>query len=212
MIKFPGMQRRHLLLALAALASAVSRAALAGLQPTPRQTTGPFYPRTLPLDADDDLVRISDHATEATGTITHVQGRIFDTNGEPVAKAKIEIWQCDSRGHYHHVGDGDERQLDLDFQGYGTTLSGNDGGYRFRTIRPVPYPGRAPHIHFAITTATGRRLVTQMYVAGEARNEHDPVLSQIRDPAARAAVIVPLTPAPQLERGALVATFDIVME
>jgi protocatechuate 3,4-dioxygenase, beta subunit len=212
MVKLPILQRRQLLLGVAALASNTSGIAFAALPPTPRQTTGPFYPRTLPLDADNDLVRISGHATNAEGTITHVFGRVLDTNGNAIASAKVEIWQCDKRGHYHHVGDGDARQLDLDFQGYGTTLSATNGSYRFRTIRPVPYPGRTPHIHFAITTTAGRRLITQMYVAGEALNERDPVLSQIHDPASRAAVIVPLVPAPQLDQGALAGTFDIVME
>jgi protocatechuate 3,4-dioxygenase, beta subunit len=75
----------------------------------------------------------------------------------------------------------------------------------------VPYPGRTPHIHFAITTNQGARLITQMYVAGELLNERDAVLAQIRDPAARARVIVPLDPAPQVESGALVGTFDIVI-
>lgn len=212
MMRVPRLRRRHLLLGMAAVASTRARVALAALLLTPRQTPGPFYPRTLPLDADNDLVRISGRAREATGTITHVFGRILDTNDNAIANAKIEIWQCDSRGHYHHVGNDDARQIDPDFQGYGKTLSEADGSYRFRTIRPVPYPGRTPHIHFAVTTSTGRRLVTQMYVAGEALNERDPVLSQIRDPAARAAVIIPLLPAPQLGPGALAGTFDIVME
>jgi protocatechuate 3,4-dioxygenase beta subunit len=212
MIKIPRLQRRRLLVGAAAVAGAMSRPAFADLLATPRQTTGPFYPRTLPLDRDNDLVRISGHATNAAGTITYVFGRILDTRGKPLANATVEIWQCDSRGRYHYVADGDERQLDPDFQGYGTTLSAADGSYHFRTIRPAPYPGRTPHIHFAVTTAAGRRLVTQMYVAGEARNERDPVLSQIHAPAARAAVIVPLGPAPQLDEGALAGTFDIVME
>jgi protocatechuate 3,4-dioxygenase beta subunit len=205
------LARRGLLVGAAALASLESRAALAALLATPAQTAGPFYPKTLPLDADNDLVRIAGHAREAAGTITHLFGRVLDTDGRAIANARIEIWQCDSRGHYHHVEDGDARQLDPDFQGYGKTLSAADGGYRFRTIRPVAYPGRTPHIHVAVTTAGGRRLVTQMYVAGEARNDRDPVLSQIRDPAARAAVIVPLAPTPEFERGALAGTFDIVM-
>jgi protocatechuate 3,4-dioxygenase, beta subunit len=90
-------------------------------------------------------------------------------------------------------------------------VSAPDGGYRFRTIRPVPYPGRTPHIHFAITTPRGQRLVTQMYVAGESLNERDEILSQISDAAARASVIVSLEPAPQVEPAALAGTFDIVM-
>ncbi len=203
--------RRRLLLAAAAAAALTPRLALAKLLPTPRQTPGPFYPQTLPLDVDNDLVRIGGHGRDAAGTITHVTGRVLDADGAALADAKIEIWQCDSRGHYHHIGDGDAAALDPDFQGYGTTLSAADGGYRFRTIRPVPYPGRTPHIHFAVTTARGRRLVTQMYVAGEALNERDPVLAQIHDPAERAAVIVALSPAPALEPGALLAPFDIVL-
>jgi protocatechuate 3,4-dioxygenase beta subunit len=103
------------------------------------------------------------------------------------------------------------RPLDPNFQGYGTTSSGDDGGYRFRTIRPVAYPGRTPHVHFAISPPGGGRLVTQMYVAGETSNERDPILNAIRDPAARARVVVPLEPASQIEAGALAGTFDIVL-
>jgi protocatechuate 3,4-dioxygenase, beta subunit len=205
------LARRGLLIGAAALAGLEPRAALAALLATPAQTPGPFYPKKLPLDADNDLVRIAGHTREAAGTITHLFGRVLDTDGHAIAKARIEIWQCDSRGHYHHVDDGDARQLDPDFQGYGKTLSALDGSYRFRTIRPVAYPGRTPHIHVAVTAASGRRLVTQMYVADEALNDRDPVLSQIRDPAARAAVIVPLATTAQFEPGALAGTFDIVM-
>ena len=205
------LARRGLLIGAAVIAGTDPRTALATLFATPAQTPGPFYPKTLPLDADNDLVRIAGHAREAAGTIAHLFGRVLDSDGRAIPNAQIEIWQCDSRGHYHHVDDGDARQLDPDFQGYGKTLSAGDGSYRFRTIRPVAYPGRTPHIHFAITTATGRRLVTQMYVAGEALNGRDPVLSQIRDPAARAAVIVPLTATAQFEHGALAGTFDIVI-
>jgi protocatechuate 3,4-dioxygenase, beta subunit len=205
------LARRGLLICAAALAGIESRAALAALLATPAQTPGPFYPKTLPLDVDNDLVRVAGHTRDAAGTITHLFGRVLDTDGRAIANAQIEIWQCDSRGHYHHVDDGDVLQLDPDFQGYGKTLSAGDGSYRFRTIRPVAYPGRTPHIHVAIATASGRRLVTQMYVAGEALNDRDPVLSQIRDPAARAAVIVPLAATAQFEPGALAATFDIVI-
>ena len=109
------------------------------------------------------------------------------------------IWQCDSHGRYHYVDDRAAPPLDPDFQGYGTTVSAADGGYCFRTIRPVPYPGRTPHIHFAITTPRGSKLVTQMYVAGESLNERDPILADIRDLGVRDRVVVPLNPAPQLK-------------
>jgi protocatechuate 3,4-dioxygenase beta subunit len=86
----------------------------------------------------------------------------------------------------------------------------DDGSYRFRTIRPVPYPGRTPHIHFAIMAPGRPRLVTQMYVAGEPGNARDGVYLAIRDPAARARVTVALDPAQ--EPDALAGRFDIVLE
>jgi protocatechuate 3,4-dioxygenase beta subunit len=84
----------------------------------------------------------------------------------------VEIWQCDARGQYHHVGEPD-RLLDLEFQGFGATLTDAEGRYAFRTIRPVPYPGRTPHIHFAVEEGGRRRLTSQMFVEGEPRNERD---------------------------------------
>jgi protocatechuate 3,4-dioxygenase, beta subunit len=208
------LSRRHLLLGtsvMGLIAVAGPRLARATLPPTPRQTPGPFYPNTLPLDADNDLVRVAGHEKQASGTVIHILGRVLDPNGRPVPQSRIEIWQCDSHGRYHNVDDRSSPPLDPDFQGYGATVSAADGSYRFRTIRPVPYPGRTPHIHFAVTTPRGGRLVTQMYVAGEPLNDRDPMLGWIRDPAARARVIVPLQPAPQVEPGALAGAFDIVL-
>jgi protocatechuate 3,4-dioxygenase beta subunit len=100
---------------------------------------------------------------------------------------------------------------DENFQGFGQTVTDAEGGYRFLTIRPVPYPGRTPHIHFAVAAPGQRRFITQMYVAGEPQNERDPVLRDMRDPAARARLIVPLRPMPELGQDALAATFDIVL-
>ena len=209
----PWLSRRVLLAttSMTLLGIAVPRVAMAALTPTPRQTAGPFYPKSLPLHSDNDLVRIAGHEKQADGIVTHIFGRVIDGDGRPVPQARIEIWQCDSHGRYHNVDDRSSRPLDPNFQGYGTTSSGDDGGYRFRTIRPVAYPGRTPHVHFAISPPGGGRLVTQMYVAGESANERDPVLNEIRDPAARARVVVPLEPASQIEAGALSGMFDIVL-
>jgi protocatechuate 3,4-dioxygenase beta subunit len=83
-----------------------------------------------------------------------------------VREARIEIWQCDSHDRYHYIDDRTSPPLDPDFQAYGSTVSAADSSYRFRTTRPVAHPGRTPHVHFAITTPQGSKLVTQMYVAG----------------------------------------------
>jgi len=186
----------------------VPRAAM--LPPTPPQTAGPFYPRSFPADSDNDLVQITGRAGIATGTITYVTGRVLDGAGRAIRGARVEIWQCDANGRYHYVDDGrDDRPLDENFQGYGQTLTDDGGAYRFRTIRPVPYPGRTPHIHFAVSAPDFPRFITQMYVSGEPRNERDGVLMSVRGLAARDRLIVPLRLA--AEPGALAGTFDIVL-
>lgn len=211
----PSMRRRLMLqasLAAAVLAWAGASRALAALLPTPRQTPGPFYPRRFPADADNDLVHVAGHSAPAKGTVTRVAGRIFDRDGRPLAGARVEIWQCDANGRYHHVDDDHpDRALDDNFQGYGQTVTDAAGGYRFLTIRPVPYPGRTPHIHFAVSAPGLPRFVTQMYVAGEPGNERDGVLLGIRDPAARARVVVPLEPDAEIGPGGLAGRFDIVL-
>ena len=115
-------------------------------------------------------------------------------------------------GVYRHPDDEEPgRRRDPGFQGRGRTSADAAGKYRFRTIRPVPYGGRTPHIHFKVQPPSGSALVTQMYVFGEERNSADGVLNAIRDPRQRASVIVRLDPADGIEPGALAATFDIVI-
>ncbi|MFQ5776220.1 MAG: protocatechuate 3,4-dioxygenase subunit beta [Kiloniellaceae bacterium] len=203
--------RRALLtggLALAGLAAV--RPATAALLPTPRQTEGPFYPTRIPLDSDADLVRVAGRPAPAAGTVTHVFGRVLTEDGRPKAGVRVEVWQCDAFGRYHHPREPRGR-ADPNFQGYGRVTAAADGAYRFRTIRPVPYPGRTPHIHFAVSGPGMGRLTTQMYVAGEPGNARDFVLNRVPDPRARASLIVALAPVPEIEAGALVGRFDIVL-
>ena len=139
---------------------------------------------------------------------------MLDRDGRPVPGARIEIWQCDAFGVYHHPRD-PRGPADPNFQGFGATTAAADGGYRFRTIEPVPYPGRTPHIHFTLTGPGFERLTTQMYLAGQPLNERDGLYQRIADPAARAAVTVALQPAPELEpetkQPAKRAMFNIVL-
>jgi protocatechuate 3,4-dioxygenase beta subunit len=147
------------------------------------------------------------------GIVTHVTGRVLDRAGRPLPGVQVEIWQCDANGRYRHPLESSGRPLDVGFQGYGRALTDKGGGYRFRTIRPVPYPGRTPHIHFKLSGAGGGELLTtQMYVAGEPGNERDFLLNAVRDPEHRARLIVELRPARAVEAGALASTFDIVVD
>lgn len=179
--------------------------------PTPAQTEGPFYPTRFPADTDNDLVQVRGMEARAQGTVTHLTGRILDQDGKPIANARVEIWQCDQNGNYiHPEGASGKGKRDRAFQGFGAVTSDAEGNYRFRTIKPVPYSGRTPHIHFQVV-AGRTRLVTQMYIADEPLNARDGVYRGIRDPKQRDAVTVKFDPANGVEHGAVAGTFDIVM-
>jgi protocatechuate 3,4-dioxygenase beta subunit len=180
----------------------------ASTMPTPRATEGPFYPTTLPLDQDNDLVSVTGVQAKARGTIAHVSGRVLDSAGNPVSGARVEIWQCDWQGIYLHPRDGGQNRRDTGFQGFGATMTDAGGNYRFRTIRPVAYAGRTPHIHYKVKNGT-RELTTQMYVAGEAGNERDFLYRNLG--SAASLVTVALAPAPQIEAEAIAGRFDIVL-
>lgn len=178
---------------------------------TPAQTLGPFYPDQLPLDQDNDLLIVDDHLTPASGTVVHLYGLILDARGKPLKDALVEIWQVDAHGVYLHSRGGERNARDVNFQGYGRFVTGANGEYRFRTIRPVAYPGRTPHIHVAVTLPGQPRFVTQCYIRGERDNQRDGVLNAIRDPQARERLIVPFVPVAGSTAGEQVARFDIVL-
>lgn len=165
-------QRRRIIMAAGGVLAAVTAPAPAALL-TPRQSAGPFYPAELPLDDDNDLIHVAGSTTVARGQSADVQGRLLDRDGNPLRGIRIEIWQCDANGRYRHPRDPGRRAIDPGFQGFGHTTTDAQGRYRFLTIRPVPYPGRTPHVHVAVYPPGERPFVTQLYVAGETRNADD---------------------------------------
>jgi protocatechuate 3,4-dioxygenase beta subunit len=183
----------------------------AALVATPSQTEGPFYPTAFPADMDNDLVQVRGQAAQAMGTVLHLQGRVLDLNGKPVEGALVEIWQCDAHGIYDHPRQPGRDKRDSAFQGYGRMVAA-DGRYNFRTLRPVAYPGRTPHIHFKVATAGGGLLTSQFYIAGEPGNERDGIFrAATRDPRQRELIEMRLAPAPGLETGALATSMDIIV-
>ncbi len=162
------LTRRALILSTPSLLLPV--AALSSVPPTPSGTEGPFYPTTKLRDNDADLVRVENSLREAGGDILLLNGRVLDTKGRSVGKARVEIWQCDVNGVYLHPGDGRRNSRDHAFQGFGHAVAGSDGGFRFRTIVPVPYPGRTPHIHVKVRVGSREVLTTQLYRANHPQN------------------------------------------
>jgi protocatechuate 3,4-dioxygenase beta subunit len=181
------------------------------LSRTPRVTEGPFYPDRLPLDTDNDLVIVNNSITQAVGEITHLTGKVTDTNAKPLRDIVVEIWQVDARGVYLHTNDSGRRQRDTNFQGFGRTTTNARGEYRFRTIKPVPYPGRTPHIHVKLKRGDRELLCTQLFVNGHAQNRTDGILREIRDPVDREFVLVDFKPIRESRIGELSAVFDMVI-
>ena len=177
---------------------------------TPDQTEGPFYPDKLPLDTDNDLIVINDSLNPGVGEITYVSGRILDSRGNPIKNAVVEIWQCDNHGAYLHSGTSNADKKDKNFQGFGRFLTGSTGEYLFRTIKPVPYPGRTPHIHYKIKLKGKSVLNTQCYIQGHAGNERDGIWRRL-DEKGRAAVTVDFKPIKDSKIGELAAKFDLVL-
>lgn len=200
-------QRRFLLTGSASVLALGAAPSLAALAPTPAQTRGPFYPPQPPLDSDNDLIRVDGRGELAAGVISELTGRVLDPSGQPIDDAVIEIWQCDANGRYHHSSARKEG-CDPNFQGFGTITTGSDGQYRFRTIKPVPYPGRTPHIHFRVVAPGLAELVTQMYIAGYPQNAEDGIFNRAGNARERLAVDFEPAVGDEAERR---ARFDIVV-
>ena len=175
------------------------------------QTEGPFFPDALPLDTDNDLIVINDSLDPSVGEITWLSGRVLDTTGRPLRNVLVEIWQCDANGAYLHSRSGNAENRDANFQGYGSFVTGLKGEYGFRTIKPVPYPGRTPHIHFKLTRGGDHLLTTQCYVGGHEQNSRDGIYRRIPDDGRRASVTVEFVPVEGSRIGELAAAFDIVV-
>jgi protocatechuate 3,4-dioxygenase, beta subunit len=192
--------RRRLLLggasALALPALASSRRALAPM------TEGPFYPprawRDRVPDWDADLTRVQrgGQVLVARGEHLALQAVVADTQGRLIDNAEVEIWQCDVMQSYRHPGVAQTAgRFDEGFQGFGATRSGRDGTLALRTIKPVPYPGRAPHVHVTLRHAAFGELTSQLFVAGDAGNARDSLWRWLPT-ADRAALEMQLLPAP----------------
>jgi len=178
---------------------------------TPKQTEGPFYPDKLPLDTDNDLLVINDASTPSLGDITYVSGRVLDGRGDPLRNAVVEIWQCDNNGAYLHSGTSNKDKKDKNFQGFGRFVTGSSGEYLFRTIKPVAYPGRTPHIHYKVKRGGKELLVTQLYIKGHPGNEKDGIWKNLKAGPERDSVTVEFAPLKGAKAGELAAQFDLVL-
>lgn len=195
--------RRRLVLAGLGLAAPAWLAA-AG-RPLAAMTEGPFYPPERwrgrnPVndsDWDHDLTRVQrgGQVLVARGEHLALQLRVVDTQGRAIDRAEVEIWQCDTMAQYRHPGvPAEPGRYDPGFQGFGAARSAADGTVAFRTIRPVAYPGRTPHIHVRLQHPSFGERISQLFLAGDPGNARD-FLWRSLDAADRAALALALQPA-----------------
>jgi protocatechuate 3,4-dioxygenase beta subunit len=176
---------------------------------TPGDAEGPFYPVEIPADSDNDLLRVMGQETVSPGQLAYVHGKVMDRDGKAIDGARVEIWQCDNGGVYHHPGD--EGTKDNSFQGFGAMVTNREGEYHFRTLRPVPYTGRTPHIHYRVTAEGFDRLTTQLYVEEEAQRNAEDFLYKRHSESARALVTTSFSPAKAAGNAPVAAGFNIVL-
>jgi len=176
------LTRRDILHKCVALGSVViasqfsPEAMLAGFQerekqfrkPTPSNTLGPFYKRLTPVNA-------SLRAPGDAGMPLTLSGQVFNTRGDVVPDAIVEIWQTNHQGYY-----------DLDGYRYrGKLQVDRSGNYGFETVIPGHYPDKSricQHTHYLVTAPGHKTLVTQLYFATDPVFEGDPVKNYSRDP------------------------------
>jgi protocatechuate 3,4-dioxygenase, beta subunit len=159
------------------------------------EITGPLLGAERVTPADADLT--TRHAGEPQGERIVVTGRVLDSDGRPVRRSLVEIWQTNAAGRYLHANDQHPAPLDPNFTGLGRCLTDDEGRYRFVTIKPGSYPWRnhhnawrPAHIHFSLFGESfTQRLVTQMYFPGDPLQALDPVFNSVPGPAGRQRLV-----------------------
>jgi protocatechuate 3,4-dioxygenase, beta subunit len=187
---------------------------------TMSEMTGPVFGHNLLGERDNDLIlNFAASGESAIGPRIIVHGRVLDELGKAIPGALIEVWQANAAGRYRHKRDGYLAPLDPNFGGCGRTVSGADGSYSFRTVKPGPYPWpngvndwRPAHIHFSIFgSGFAQRLITQMYFEGDPLIRACPILNGISDQRAIEQLIAPLDMAHTIPMDATAYKFDIVL-
>lgn len=192
---------------------------LVSVAPGAGELSGPVFGHGDLDDLDNDLVHNYADDGAAIGERIQILGTVLDEDGRRLPGVLIEIWQANASGKYHHVNDGYIGSHDPNFGGYGRCVSGSDGTYAFRTVRPGPYPfpnrgceWRPAHIHLSVFgPAFAQRLVTQLYFEGDPLIPLCPIVNTISDPAAIDRLIARLDMSAMTDFDSLAYRFDIVL-
>ena len=179
--------------------------------------SGPAFGRIPVRPEDADLTR--QHRGEPLGERIILTGRVLDSDGRPVRKTLVEVWQANAAGRYVDPADNHPAPLDPNFTGAGRCTTDSDGVYRFTTVKPGAYPWRnhpnawrPAHVHFSLFgESLASRLVTQMYFPGDPLIPLDPILNSIPDARGRELLIAKFDPEATMPEWALAYRWDIVL-
>jgi protocatechuate 3,4-dioxygenase beta subunit len=165
--------------------------------PTPWNELGPFYKRNAP-----HLAQL--RAPGDPGLPLTVSGQVFDTKGNAIEGATLEIWQANDAGLY-----------DLDgFKYRASLLADSRGKYAFDSVMPGHYPGRVcQHVHYLVQAPGCKPLTTQLYFATDPVFEGDPRRNYAKDPLIQSADLVrPVSLVRSPQGSSASVTFEIVLE
>ncbi|MCE3028464.1 protocatechuate 3,4-dioxygenase subunit beta [Salinicola sp. DM10] len=194
--------------------------------PTRSELAGPDFTRLRLGPHDNDLLlnfredpALGGAAGLPIGERILLFGRVVDQFGKPVPQTLVEMWQANAGGRYRHQKDRYLAPLDPNFGGVGRCLTDADGWYRFRTIKPGPYPWpndvnswRPAHIHVSVMgPSISTRLITQVYFEGDPLIPRCPIVNTLRDPEAVATMTGRLDMARSRSMDCLAYRFDLVV-
>ncbi|WP_018296991.1 intradiol ring-cleavage dioxygenase [Corynebacterium lubricantis] len=183
---------------------------------------GPFF-----VDDAPQIEYGGDISGGMSGQPCWVEGTVKDTEGNPVAGARIDVWEADDDGFYDVQYEGQEAA------GRAWLLSDDEGRYGFWGLTPTPYPiphdgpvgkmlqatGRSPvraaHLHFMVDAPGLRRLVTHIFVDGDPQLEIGDSVFGVKDSLIKKFeqqdASTPTPDGRQLDRDWARTTFDIVL-
>jgi protocatechuate 3,4-dioxygenase beta subunit len=166
-------------------------------EPTPFCELGPFYKREAPKTS---VLR----GRGDSGMPLALSGVVYDTRGDVVPDARLEIWQTDNDGHY-----------DVEGYRYRARLEpGAKGSYAIESVMPGHYPGRVcQHVHYLVTAPGHKPLITQLYFATDPVFGGDPDKNFKRDPLITSRELVrPVVIKGDPKQIISAVNFDLVME
>ena len=145
---------------------------------TPRTIEGPLYVAGAPVC--EGLARMDDGNEDGVATVMFLEGRVFDSQGQPLAGATVDLWHANTKGTYSFF---DQSQSEYNLRR--RIITDAEGRYRARSIVPSGYGcdprgptqecldllgrhGQRPaHVHFFISAPGQRHLTTQINLSGD---------------------------------------------